>query len=248
MRFSIAALALVSSVASVLAVDHLVLVGDNQTLTFNPTSITANVGDTVSFEFRSKNHSVTQSTFADPCSIMTTPVLGVDSGFQATANGTTTFAQWQITIESTAAPLWFFCAQTIPKNHCETGMVFAINTNVNKTFAAYQQNALNLANATNTASVTTAATAGATTTGSSAVIAGSVTTASAGSTSVASVAPLVTSQGTVSVVPTAAVAATGAIVSGTTTASPSTSTNGAVRMGSTISGILSVAGVLAVML
>jgi plastocyanin len=34
----------------------LVLVGANNQLTFSPSNITANVGDTVTFQFESKNH------------------------------------------------------------------------------------------------------------------------------------------------------------------------------------------------
>lgn len=148
MRFSFAAAALFTSVVSVLAADHLVLVGDNNTLTFKPNSVQAAQGDSVIFEFRSKNHSVSQSTFANPCSLMATPKTGVDSGFQATANTTTTFAQWKITIDNATAPLWFFCAQTTPKSHCQAGMVFAVNPTQDKSFDAYLKNAQASANTT----------------------------------------------------------------------------------------------------
>jgi plastocyanin len=140
MRLSLAVAALSSLVASVVAETHLVLVGDGG-LTFNPPSVTAAQGDIVSFEFRAKNHSVTQSTFADPCKIMTTPQPGVNSGFQAVKNGTTTFAQWSFTVDNGTAPLWFYCAQKTPVNHCQMGMVFAVNPSADKTYEMYLANA-----------------------------------------------------------------------------------------------------------
>jgi len=140
MRLSLAVAALSSLVASVVAKDNLVLVGDGG-LTFNPPSVMAAQGDTVTFEFRAKNHSVTQSTFADPCKIMTTPAAGVNSGFQAVKNGTTTFAQWSFTVDNGTAPLWFYCAQKTPVNHCQMGMVFAVNPTADKTYEMYLANA-----------------------------------------------------------------------------------------------------------
>jgi len=54
-------------------------------LVFNPNNITAAVGDTVEFIFNPKNHSVTQSSFAQPC----TPLSGgFDTGFLPVTNGT----------------------------------------------------------------------------------------------------------------------------------------------------------------
>ena len=42
--------------AAVLGATHTVTVGEGGMLAFNPTNITAAVGDMVSFEFRAKNH------------------------------------------------------------------------------------------------------------------------------------------------------------------------------------------------
>jgi uncharacterized cupredoxin-like copper-binding protein len=140
MRFSLAVAAL-SAAASVWAqTDHAVAVGQGG-LTFTPNSITVKDGDSVTFSFMAKNHSVTQSTFAKPCERQTTPQLGVDSGFQAIpATGLNGAAppQWKITITNSTAPLWFFCAQA---NHCAQGMVFAINATPEKSFDAYLANA-----------------------------------------------------------------------------------------------------------
>ncbi|KAF8954603.1 hypothetical protein BDZ97DRAFT_1730296 [Flammula alnicola] len=161
MRFSIAAAATLLSVVSVQAVDHLVKVGANSSLIFDPTNITAVAGDTISFQFQGKNHSVTQSTFASPCVKMTTPTAGVDSGFMPVASGATQLPQWTITVSNATAPLWFFCAQTAPVSHCGSGMVFAVNAPPAKTFAQFQ------AAAKATAGNSTAATPSASASGSS---------------------------------------------------------------------------------
>ncbi|KAL0946767.1 hypothetical protein HGRIS_012942 [Hohenbuehelia grisea] len=129
-----------------------VKVGDGGLL-FNPTQVTAKIGDTIAFQFVAKNHSVTQSTFANPCQVMTTPNPGIDSGFQAVAAGATTFPQWSFTVNNDSAPLWFFCAQTAPVNHCQMGMVFAVNPTAEKSFDAFKANAASAA--TNTTSAGT---------------------------------------------------------------------------------------------
>ncbi|KAK0228801.1 Cupredoxin [Armillaria fumosa] len=120
--------AVLVSAVFVSAADHLVTVGDGGTLAFNPTNVTALEGDTVTFSFRAKNHSATQSTFAAPCN-----KSGIDSGFVPIPSNSTEFGQWTFTVDNTA-PLWFFCAQT---GHCEAGMVFAVNTTPEKSFQAF---------------------------------------------------------------------------------------------------------------
>jgi len=156
MRFSIVAAALLSTgVAN--AVDHLIKVGANSGLVFDPTDITAAAGDTISFQFQGKNHSVTQSTFATPCVRQTTPSLGVDSGFMFVAAGAATLPQWSITVNNSTAPLWFFCAQTTPVSHCNQGMVFSVNAPATKTFTQFQAAAKaggGQANSTTTAGTT----------------------------------------------------------------------------------------------
>lgn len=138
MQFFKTAAFVVAAAGFASAADHLVLVGDNG-LDYNPTSVTAAVGDNVVFEFRSKNHTVTQSSFAQPCTFLQTAAgPGVDSGFQPVPAGSTTFPQWSITIDNATAPLWFYCAQKTPASHCAAGMVFAINPTAEKTFDAFQ--------------------------------------------------------------------------------------------------------------
>ncbi|KAF7783292.1 hypothetical protein Agabi119p4_2668 [Agaricus bisporus var. burnettii] len=115
------------------AADFNVTVGANNQLVFDPTSVTVQNGDTVHFEFVSKNHSATQSTFANPCARLDG---GVDSGFLNVADNVPSV--WSFTVNDASSPFWFHCAQTSPANHCQTGMVFAINPTADKSFDAFQ--------------------------------------------------------------------------------------------------------------
>ncbi|KAH9985428.1 hypothetical protein BJV74DRAFT_717998, partial [Russula compacta] len=86
----------------------------------------AAIGDTVLFVFHPKNHSVTQSSFAEPC----TPLAGgFDSGFHPVAIGTSDdFPTFSITVNDTN-PIWVHCEQdaNTAASHCGKGMVFAVN-------------------------------------------------------------------------------------------------------------------------
>jgi plastocyanin len=115
-----------------------VVVGMNETLTYMPNQISGvNVGDTIAFTFAAKNHTVTQSSFVNPCSnLSSNPQDMLDSGFQFVPAGAASLPQWSFTVSSTAAPLWFYCRQT---THCEKGMVFAINPTATKTYNLFQQ-------------------------------------------------------------------------------------------------------------
>jgi len=142
------------------SVDHKVVVGGTGVLAYNPSNITAQVGDTVTFEFHQVNHTVTQSSFNTPCRALsltsTTGAVGFDSGFNPVASGATTFPTYTITVNSTA-PIWAYCRQA---NHCGQGMVFSINSveSGSNNFAAFQA----LAKQQNgTSSTTTSTTSGA---------------------------------------------------------------------------------------
>lgn len=113
-------------------------------LAFDPPRVSALPRDTIVFEFHAKNHSVTQSAFADPCRRLTTtdasgnPQLGFSSGFVPVDASVTTFPTWNLTITDTA-PIWGYCGQTNPTSHCGSGMVFAINSDESgaRNFAAF---------------------------------------------------------------------------------------------------------------
>ncbi|KAL0575068.1 hypothetical protein V5O48_006913 [Marasmius crinis-equi] len=120
-------LAVASLPATVLAANYDVTVGADSKLAFNPEFVNGQPGDTVTFTFYPKNHTVTQSTFDQPCSIASG---GFDTGFKPVpVNQTTDFPQEVFTIHDTT-PAWFYCAQkALPAGpaHCPSGMVFAVN-------------------------------------------------------------------------------------------------------------------------
>lgn len=68
-------------------------------LGYRPEAITANVGDVVEFQFMQKNHTATQSTFAEPCIAMQG---GKDSGFMPNPEGKPGVT-WNMTVETTDA-------------------------------------------------------------------------------------------------------------------------------------------------
>jgi len=100
---------------------HDVQVGPGGQLVYSPQAIAAAVGDQVVFHFNPKNHTVTQSSFANPCGAK---AGGFDSGFEPVmANSTQAQPTFTITVNDTQ-PIWVYCGQT---GHCEKGMVFAVN-------------------------------------------------------------------------------------------------------------------------
>jgi len=118
--------------------DHTVIVGGTGVLAFNPPNLTAQVGDTITFEFHQKNHTATASSFAAPCRDLfsSTGQTGFDSGFMPVADGTTNFPTYVVQVNDTK-PIWAFCKQA---SHCGQGMVFAANTveSSSKNFAAFE--------------------------------------------------------------------------------------------------------------
>ncbi|KAI0089411.1 Cupredoxin [Irpex rosettiformis] len=115
--------------------------GQDGSLVYTPSSVIAKKGDIVRFTFNPKNHSVTQSSFDEPC----TKIQGaIDSGFHPvspnTYGGPVIFTVPVID----DSPKWFYCAQGAGTNasHCGHGMVFALNPTADKTFAAFRSKAL----------------------------------------------------------------------------------------------------------
>jgi len=119
---------------------HTVVVGGSS-LVFDPPFVAAQPRDTVVFEFHQKNHTVTQSAFADPCRpLNANGTTGFDSSFMPVgANVTSGFPTWSIVVNDTT-PIWAYCKQTNPESHCGAGMVFAINPvqNSARNFTAFQ--------------------------------------------------------------------------------------------------------------
>ena len=126
----------------------------------------------------SKNHTLTQSSFADPCTKLNDNAL--DSGFQFVAANATTIPQYSFTMTNVTGPLWFYCRQA---DHCQKGMVFAVNPTADKTFQAYQAKAMalgsvNPGNATTTTNSSAVVPSGVAVTGSATAASGSDAAAS----------------------------------------------------------------------
>ncbi|TFK72545.1 hypothetical protein BDN72DRAFT_315797 [Pluteus cervinus] len=114
-------------------------VAPNGQFQFNPNNITAANGTLITFFFPNAGiaHSVTQSSFADPCTYLTangSEPAGFDSGLQQAV-------EFTINITDDSQPIWFHCKQV---DHCGLGMVGAINapTTGNFTFQNFMTSAL----------------------------------------------------------------------------------------------------------
>ncbi|KAJ6500550.1 Cupredoxin [Mycena sanguinolenta] len=149
---------------SSVSTDHVVIVGGTAGNVYTPSNITAQPGDTVTFQFHTKNHTVTQSSFADPCRALTltstTGQTGFDSGFMPVAANATDFPTFTVQIND-SAPVWLYCRQ---QGHCGTGMVFSVNAVESgpNNFAAFQALAIKLnGTANSTTSPTSDTTSGA---------------------------------------------------------------------------------------
>ncbi|KAI0327711.1 hypothetical protein GY45DRAFT_1372940 [Cubamyces sp. BRFM 1775] len=126
-------------------------------LSFNPSSVYAPTGSIVTFVFDSvpSNHSVVQSSFENPCQPLDG---GFASGFIVVpTDASAPFPTWNLTIESDAESIWFYCAQTQVRleceggfcpdgqlsSHCEGGMVGVINFNagIDQPLASFESKA-----------------------------------------------------------------------------------------------------------
>ncbi|KAK0725101.1 hypothetical protein B0H67DRAFT_641555 [Lasiosphaeris hirsuta] len=101
-------------------------VGLNGTLTYSPNNITEPPRTIVEFRFNPRNHTVTQSSFDKPCFPLNGNV-GFSSGFIATT-AVPSVATYELIVNDTN-PIWFYCGQ-VNGNHCQAGMVGAINAPV----------------------------------------------------------------------------------------------------------------------
>jgi plastocyanin len=120
---------------------HTVIVGGPGKLAFDPPFLSALPRDTIVFQFQQKNHTVTQSSFEDPCrKLNNNGLTGFDSGFNPVADGAAEFPTFNFTVTDTS-PVWAYCAQKTPSSHCGAGMVFAINSveTSARNFAAFQK-------------------------------------------------------------------------------------------------------------
>lgn len=100
----------------------------NNSLVYSPSSVTAAAGDMVQFQFVAGNHTVTQSTFDQPCtpiSNIMSNVTGFHSGYMPVAASSSQGEIPTYTIQvNNTTPIWIYCAQG---RHCQSGMVMVIN-------------------------------------------------------------------------------------------------------------------------
>ncbi|CAE6373571.1 unnamed protein product [Rhizoctonia solani] len=99
---------------------HRVIVGAGGQLRYNPEYVNAKVGDYIKFEFQPKNHTVTESSFNQPCNRIDG---GFRTGFVPVSPDTKHFPTKVFKVTD-KKPHWFYCGQT---DHCPAGMVFAVN-------------------------------------------------------------------------------------------------------------------------
>lgn len=131
-----------------------VTVGGSAGLVYTPDSLIAQPGDMVHFHFLSKNHTVTQSSFAKPCVKLAD---GADSGFlpngDETLNPPPSYKFQVLDTKPICTPIseaddeyviqlmfaGFYCKQ---KGHCGKGMAFSVNPTEEKSQAKFKQAAI----------------------------------------------------------------------------------------------------------
>jgi len=129
MQFTTFALTALSIGGALAQTVHIVSVGSsNGTTQYFPNNVVADIGDAVQFQYRAGNHTITQSTFDQPCQPIANNspnVTGFFSGFMAVAKGDSTVPTYTIMITN-KTPIWVYCSQA---KHCQAGMNLVINEN-----------------------------------------------------------------------------------------------------------------------
>jgi len=145
MFFSFISLVLASTISA--KVIDIQVSDDKASLVFTPEAIAAEAGDQVVYHFNPKNHTVTQSSFAGPC---TPKEGGFDSGFKPVGIDVATADRPTFTVNVTDTnAIWVFCRQgsDTPNSHCGAGMVHAINCGpdgANNSFTNFKKAALDI--------------------------------------------------------------------------------------------------------
>ncbi|EPQ55156.1 hypothetical protein GLOTRDRAFT_111142 [Gloeophyllum trabeum ATCC 11539] len=149
MRAATFAIAALTAASAASAANIVITVGGNTTsnasLVFQPQRVTAQVGDTVIFNFTQGNHTATQAVFSEPCipaHDANITINGFDSGFRDAGNGTAiTILSVPILPENVNQTMWFY-----DYNLCGQGGVGVINDNESsyETLAGFERNAIRL--------------------------------------------------------------------------------------------------------
>lgn len=147
----VAALAGFAQAQSV-SVQAVQVASNNGSLTFSPDRITAPEGSMVQFQFMGGNHTVTQSTFDQPCVPLNVanpaaPTAGIFSGYVPVAASANQGQRPVFTIMiNNTNPMWLYCQQG---PHCQRGMAMVINenpaANASRTLENYKAAAAQLA-------------------------------------------------------------------------------------------------------
>ncbi|KAI0753168.1 hypothetical protein C8Q80DRAFT_1150398 [Daedaleopsis nitida] len=116
---------------------------------FDPSEATADIGDTIIFNFTQGNHTAIQSNFTSPCIAVhdvnrTLPIYGFNSGVHDTKNGTAPSTYGVLVTDNST--MWFFDATT-----CGDGGIGGINldSSSEQTLDGARNNAIRF-NGTNT--------------------------------------------------------------------------------------------------
>ncbi|KAJ7706042.1 hypothetical protein B0H17DRAFT_1035391 [Mycena rosella] len=142
--------------------------GANGLLEYSPEALSAAPGDQVVFHFNPKNHTVSQSAFANPCGPKDG---GFHSGFMPVAANSSVDSRPTFTVVvNDTQPVWVYCGQAAgtPASHCGAGMVFAINCptgDAPNSFTNFKNAALAIGASLSAAASAASATATATATG-----------------------------------------------------------------------------------
>ncbi|KAH7367162.1 Cupredoxin [Plectosphaerella cucumerina] len=118
--------------AQTVSVQAVQVASNNGSLTFSPDRITAAEGSMVQFQFMGGNHTVTQSTFDQPCVPLNVAnpaatQAGIFSGYVPVAASANQGQRPVFTIMvNSTAPMWLYCQQG---PHCQRGMAMVINEN-----------------------------------------------------------------------------------------------------------------------
>ncbi|KAJ9149842.1 hypothetical protein NKR23_g3975 [Pleurostoma richardsiae] len=187
MHLSAVVVSLLLGVASAQKVTVVQVSNSSNALIYSPDNIKVSAGDMVQFQFMAGNHTVTQSTFDQPCQpvALSSNATGFHSGFVpfAASQASGMIPTYTIMVNDTK-PIWVYCAQA---KHCENGMVMVINentsANASRSLQAFKELAANSSTVVPGSSDTSGGTTGSTTGSSTGTTTGSTTgsTGAAGS-------------------------------------------------------------------